>query len=51
MCFSKAKTIIENYNNYEAALFKIKGMIKNLRKSYDDETITLAFQEAMKQKS
>lgn len=51
MKLEQAKKIInENYDDYASAIFKITAMVKSLRKTYDDHTIILAFQEVMKKK-
>jgi hypothetical protein len=44
------KIINENYSNYDSAVFKMKCIIRSLRKTYDDDTIIMAFQDAMKKK-
>lgn len=52
MKLEKVKQIVnENYDDYESVIFKMKGIIKSLRKTYDDKTIEMAFKKVMKSKS
>ena len=52
MKLEKVKQIVnENYDDYESAIFKMKGIIKSLRKNYDDKKIEMAFKKVMKSKS
>ena len=46
----KLETIKENYDDFESALFRVKAIIKSLRKTYSDKTIIMAFKKAIKNK-
>ena len=42
------KALGENYDNYDAACYQMTGIIKHLLRSYDGETIKMAFELAAK---
>lgn len=42
------KALSENYDDYNAACYQMKGIVKNLLKKYDADTITMAFESASK---
>lgn len=37
------KSLREHYDNYDAAVYQMKGCIRRLKQHYDDETIKMAF--------
>jgi hypothetical protein len=43
------KLLNEEYGDFESAVSKISCIVRSLRKKYNDQTITLAFKEAMRQ--